>query len=122
MVKDVIGLRALPLGLRKLVMGGNQLTAPSMMDEGLVAVAVHKPDLVNLCFSFGALHFRPDLLSKMGAACRGPERLHLLLRCDADALRCWQAEQATAAILLLFPWFTKVAVDVLKDLRVWTHA
>jgi hypothetical protein len=118
--EDVEGLCALPLGLRKLVLEGDRLTAPSMTDADLVAVAARLPDLVDLRVLFGAPRFTPDLLPKVGEACRGLERLHLPLRCDAGALERWRAERATAAVPVLFPRLTKVALDVLEDLRVWT--
>ncbi len=115
MAEDVEGLRALQLGLCKLVLEGDRLTAPSMTDTDLVAVAARLPDIVNFRVLFGAPRSTPDLPLKVGEACRGLARVHLPLSCDAGALEHRRAERATAAVPVVFPRLTKVALIVLEN-------
>ncbi len=85
-----------------------------------MAVAARLPDLVDFRVLCEAPRSTPNLLLKVGEACRGLARLYMPLSCDAGALERWRAERATAAVPVVFPRLTKVALVVLENLSVWT--
>jgi hypothetical protein len=96
---DMLALRTLPCGLRKLVMESGFLgEPPSMTNDDVLAVASRLPYLEDLRVFFPAPPITADLLPKIGSSCQRLVVLFLPLRYNAAAVERGQRASAAADV------------------------